>query len=282
LDVSYVGNRGVDLWSGYNEMNYSPPGSGDDGGALYKKFGFESSATQVRFDASSVYNSLQVKLNKRLSHGISLTNSYTWQRGIGYINGPLFPEEFRRLGRGANTNKQQFVASHLWELPFGPRGSYLKTGFLSHILGGWQYNGILSLYGGPPFSVYADPGRLNGVRLKRNQPDVLGTAGILGHTGPGELFYDTSVFRPPPTGVYGNAGAQLLYGPGLVNYDASVFRKFPFGEGRYAELRVESFNITNTPHWDLPQNNIDRDRFGEILSAADDARRVQFGVRLVF
>jgi hypothetical protein len=110
----------------------------------------------------------------------------------------------------------------------------------------------------------------------------LGTAGILGHTGPGELFFDTSVFRPPPSGVYGNAGAQLLYGPGLINYDASVFRKFPFGEGRYVELRMESFNITNTPHWDLPQNNIDRDRFGEILSAADDARRVQFAVRLVF
>jgi len=270
------------MWAGYNELNYSPPGSGDDGGALFKKFGFESSASQVQLDANSIYNSLQVNLKKRFSQGLAFTTAYTWQRGIGYIHGPLFPSEFRYLGRGADTNKQQLVFGHLWEFPFGPDKPLLKQGALSQILRGWQYSGILSLYGGPPFSVLASPSRLDGVRLSRNHPDLVGSPTKLGGTGPGQLFFDTRAFSEPPSGVYGNAGAQILYGPGRVNYDVSLIRRFGLGEDRELEVRVELFNVTNTPHWTIPENNIDRPRFGEILSDANDARRAQFAVRLRF
>jgi hypothetical protein len=282
LDVGYVGNRGVNLWAGYNELNYSPPGSGDDGGALFKKFGFESSASQVQFDTNSIYNSLQVNLKKRFARGFAFTTAYTWQRGIGYIHGPLYPAEFRYLGRGVDTNNQQLVISHLIESPFGPEKPYLKKGPLSHVLRGWQYSGILTLYSGPPFSVYANPSRLDGVRLSRNQPDLIGRPTILGKTGPGELYFDTSAFAEPPSGAYGSAGAQILYGPGRVNYDVSLIRRFGLGEDRELELRAEFFNVTNTPHWALPEDNIDRPRFGEILSDANDARRAQFALRLRF
>ena len=282
LDVGYVGNRGVNLWAGYNELNYSPPGSGDDGGALFRKFGFASSASQVQLDANSIYNSLQVNLKKRFAHGLAFTTAYTWQRGIGYIHGPLFPAEFRHLGRGVDTNNQQLVVSHLLESPFGPEKPFLKKGPLSQVLRGWQYSGILTLYSGPPFSVYANPSRLDGVRLSRNHPDLLGPPVILGNTGPGELYFDTSVFAEPPIGVYGNAGAQLLYAPGRVNYDVSLIRRFGLGEDRELELRAEFFNVANTPHWGIPENNIDRPRFGEILSDANDARRAQFALRLRF
>ena len=283
LDIGYVGNRGVRLFDNYEELNYSPPGSGDDGGALFKNFGYASSAQQARFNVNSVYNSLQVNVNKRFSRGIAFTAAYTWQRGIGYLHGGGdFPQEFRRLGRGVDTNKQQFVSSHLVELPFGSNKPFVKKGPLARILGGWQYNGIFTSYGGHPFSVLASPARLDGVRLNRNQPDVVGTPVIFGRTGPDELFFDTAAFSEPPQGRYGNAGAQLLYGPGRINYDASLFRRIGLGETKQLEIRFELFNMTNTPHWDRPQNNIDRPRFGEILSAEDDARQVQFGVRFLY
>ena len=283
LELGYVGNRGVRLFDNYEELNYSPPGSGDDGGALFRNFGHSSSVQQARFNANSDYNSLQVNLKKRFSHGLALTAAYTWQRGIGYLHGRGdFPQEFRRLGRGVDTNKQQFVSSHIWELPFGSKKPFLKTGLLAQIFGGWQYNGIFTSYSGRPFSVLANAGRLDGVRLNRNVPDVVGSPNILGRTGPDELFFDIAAFSPPPFGAYGNAGAQLLYGPGLVNYDISIFRKFGLGESKEIEFRFELFNMSNTPHWDTPESNIDRPRFGEILSAADDARRAQFGVRFLY
>ncbi len=283
LEIGYVGNQGRRIFNEYEEQNYSLPGSGDDGGRLFKNFGFASSDFLVAFDGNSNYNSLQVNVQKRLSHGIAFTTAYTWQRGINDIRGrDAFPHEFRRLGRGVDTNKQQLVSSYLWELPFGPKKPLLRSGPLSRILGGWQFNGIFTAYSGPPFSVRASPSRLNGVRLSRNHPDVVGTPNLLGQTGPDQLFFDTNAFAPPPTGVYGNAGAQLLYGPGSVNWNASLFRKIDLGESRRLEFRAEVFNLTNTPHWGVPQSNIDNPRFGEILSAANDARQVQFGVRFVY
>ncbi len=283
LEIGYVGNQGRRLGNDYEEQNYSLPGSGDDGGVLFKNFGFASSDSLLAFDGNSNYNSLQLNVQKRFSHGIAFTTAYTWQRGINDIRGrDAFPHEFRRLGRGVNTNKQQIVSSYLWELPFGPKKPFLRAGPLSRILGGWEFNGIFTSYSGPPFSVRASAARLDGVRLSRNHPDVVGTPTIQGHTGPDQLFFDTGAFSPPPIGVYGNAGAQLLYGPGRVNLDASLFRKIQLGELRHLEFRAEVFNLTNTPHWNGPQNNIDNPRFGEILSAADDARQVQFGVRFVY
>jgi outer membrane receptor protein involved in Fe transport len=284
VEVGYVGNQGRRLFNEYEEQNYSLPGSGDDGGRLYKNFGFSSSDALVAFDGNSNYNSLQINVQKRLSHGIAFTTAYTWQRGINDIRGgdSSFPHEFRRLGRGVNTNKQQLVSSYLWELPFGPKKPFLKAGPLSRILGGWQFNGIFTSYSGPPFSVLASPVSLNGVRLRGNHPDVIGTPTIEGHTGPDQLFFDVNAFRPPATGVYGNAGAQLLYGPGRVNWDASLFRKIDLRESKHLEFRVEVFNLTNTPHWTVPQRSIDEPRFGEISSAVDDARKVQFGVRFVY
>jgi hypothetical protein len=259
------------------------PGSGDDGGRLFKEFGYASSNYLLAFDNNSNYNSLQVNVQKHLTHGIQFTTAYTWQRGISYLRGRNgYPPEFRHLGLGVTTNKQQLVSSCVWELPFGPKKPFLKAGPLSRILGGWQFNGLFTSYSGPPFSVRASPASLNGVRLTRNHPDVVGTPTIQGHTGPDQLFFDTNAFSPPPTGVYGNAGAQLLYGPGRVNGDASLFRKIDLGETRRLEFRVEVFNLTNTPHWAVPECNIDDPRFGEILSAADDARQVQFGVRFVY
>jgi hypothetical protein len=283
LDIGYVGNLGRMLGNGYEEQNYSLPGSGDNGGRLFQEFGYASSNLLLAFDNTSNYNSLQVNVQKRLSHGIQFTTAYTWQRGISYLRGrDGFPAEFRRLGRGVTTNKQQLVSSYLWELPFGPKKPLLKTGLVSHLLGGWQFNGIFTSYSGPPFSVRASPARLDGVRLHRNQPDVVGAPNKLGYTGPDQLFFNTSAFSPPLTGVYGDAGVQSLYGPGRINWDASLSRKFEFGESKRLEIWAELFNLTNTPHWTVPQNNIDNPRFGEILSAADDARQAQFGIRFVY
>lgn len=282
LDVSYVGNKGTNLFDNYHQLNYSPPGLGDEGGALFKRFGFDSSVLQAGFDANSNYNSLQVNLEKQMSRGLAFTAAYTWQRGIGYIHGPTFPAEFLKLGRGPDTNKMQFVTSQLWELPFGKGKSLVQSGAWAQILGGWQYNGIMAVYGGHPFSVLADPARLNGVRLDRNPADVVGPLRTPGGTGPGQLWFDTNSFAAPPVGRYGNSGAQLLYGPGFFNYDASLFRKFDFWNEKRLELRFEVFNVTNTPHWAQPKSNIDQPNFGQILSDSNDARRVQFGLRLLY
>jgi hypothetical protein len=75
---------------------------------------------------------------------------------------------------------------------------------------------------------------------------------------------------------------NILYGPGIVNLDASLFRNFRVREGMELSLRVESFNFTNTPHFDNPNGNVNSPQFGEINSAAQDQRQFQMGLTLRF
>jgi hypothetical protein len=71
----------------------------------------------------------------------------------------------------------------------------------------------------------------------------------------------------------------------LANLDFSIFRRFPLSkirEGADLTLRVESFNFTNTPHFQNPEGNINNVNFGRVRGADEDARLWQFGLSFRF
>ena len=47
----------------------------------------------------------------------------------------------------------QFVASTLYDLPFGKGRRFLSSGLLAHIVGGFRVNGIVTLRSGLPLVV---------------------------------------------------------------------------------------------------------------------------------
>ena len=67
-----------------------------------------------------------------------------------------------------------------------------------------------------------------------------------------------------------------------MNFDASLFRKIAIREKTTLELRAESFNTTNTPHFNNPGNTFGTSTFGIITSAANDSRVLQLGLKLAF
>ena len=87
---------------------------------------------------------------------------------------------------------------------------------------------------------------------------------------------------PPPT--FGNVGRNILTGPDLVNLDFSLFHKFAFTERIGLELRAETFNLTNTPHFNNPGGTFGSATFGVATStvSATDSRTVQLGAKLSF
>ena len=48
------------------------------------------------------------------------------------------------------------------------------------------------------------------------------------------------------------------------------------------DFRVDSFNFTNTPHFNNPNSNMSGGRFLVITSAMQDQRQFRFGLRLEF
>jgi hypothetical protein len=78
-----------------------------------------------------------------------------------------------------------------------------------------------------------------------------------------------------------------MRGPGVVNLDLSLFRAFKLTEQFQLQFRAEAFNVTNTPHFAIPESNINDSNFGKVLSTDGDtaigrSREFRFGLRLTF
>ena len=98
-----------------------------------------------------------------------------------------------------------------------------------------------------------------------------------------DQWLNTPVFSLPALYTFGNVGRNTMTGPRLFEWDFSVMKRFHIVERHELEFRFETFNLTNTPVWAIPDVNIsDGNRFGTISSTANTARQLQFGLKLYF
>ena len=118
------------------------------------------------YDGASNYNSLQTKLEKRLSHGFSFLTTYTWAHSLDNADTPLGssndqgPRSVNILGLGADYGpsgfdvRQRFTLNGNYELPFGRGRRYLRDqGFVSYILGGFASSFVFRAQTGEPLSI---------------------------------------------------------------------------------------------------------------------------------
>jgi hypothetical protein len=48
-----------------------------------------------------------------------------------------------------------------------------------------------------------------------------------------------------------------------------------------AQVRAETYNLSNTPQFDEPQRNLTSPSFGKITNTLNDGRVFQLGIRLI-
>jgi len=153
---------------------------------------------------------------------------------------------------------------------------------------GWQVNNLLSFMTGRPFTVQAPGTTLDMPGSQQTADLVKPSVAILGGIGRGNPWFDPTSFLPPAQGRFGNTGYNLLRGPGLASWDFGVFREFRITERWQAQFRMESFNFSNTPHFDNPGNTFGDANFGQITGVTNlarenvDERQFRFGLRLSF
>src|SRR5262249_53110692 len=247
------------------------PGSGSAGQPLNIKFG-RTANTLEPWNAPSYYEALQARLNRRFSNGLTLINSYAFGKSIDFNPSTQGANNFNTINFAANKGladwdrRHIFTMSAVYELPFGQGKHWLTAGPGKWVLGGWQLNGLWTWESGLPLDISTSPASLNAPG-NINRPNVNGTPGILGATGPGQLYFDTGVFSAPPPNTLGNVGRNVLHGPRLFEIDASVFRRFHIAERWNLEFRAESFNLSNTPHFDRPGTGFGNPNFGQVTTA---------------
>jgi hypothetical protein len=239
---------------------------------------------------------MQAQLQRRFVDGLSLNVSYTLGRAISPNENSSWTPNVqalaymsRNLALTSTDRRHNLGITNVWQLPFGERRHWLNDkGALSRVVGGWQINNMVSVMSGIPFTVSADGTSLN-LPGSNQTADQVKSVQKLGGIGRATPYYDPTAFADVTAARFGNTGYNILRGPGLFNWDFGLMREFSFSDRFRVQLRLESFNFTNTPHLATPDNNVgDGADFMTITSVQDlgregiDERQFRLGLRIVF
>jgi hypothetical protein len=288
-EAAFVGNHGIRIptSNGVNINASQIPGSGTAGEPEFAQFG-RTAITQVPWFPPTYYDSLQLKLNRRFSNGLGIISSYAFGKSIDYNSNTNQIYLAANKGLASLDRRHIFTESVIYELPFGPGKLWAQSGPAKWLLGGWQLNGLWTWESGFPLDITTSGTSLNAPG-NGNRPNVSGPVNILGNIGPGQLYFDTSVFSAPKANTFGNVGRDILHGPHLFDIDFSIFRRFRITERVHMEFRAESFNLTNTPWFDKPDTVFTDAAFGQVTTAQGTQsvkvnmnRALQGSLRLTF
>jgi hypothetical protein len=289
VSVAYVGTGSTHLLADRN-INSGTAGGGAASQPYYQLFGRTTATNMWDGYLSSNYHSLQTAFHKQLTKGLMLKGSYTWSKAIDMTDddgwasvGWNSADVFSRNRAASGFDRTHiFNLGWVYELPFGKKGRYFKTGLASHVLGGWNVNGVMASYTGSPFGVGASGSSLNSPGNSQTANQVKSSVEYLHGVGSTGTWFDTTAFAPVTTeATYGNTGRNILRAPGVWNTDLMINRKFQITEKIDTDFRAEFYNLPNTSHFNGPDSGTSSSSFGKITSSFGE-RQIRFGLRIGF
>jgi hypothetical protein len=233
----------------------------------------------------STYHSLQSRVEKRFSRGLTFTAAYTWSRLIddagavfdsAVLTGPAANFQAadsynKRLEKDVSTGNvpQIFSSGFVYEIPFDRGRSLSHSPWWNAFAGGWQVGGIVRVQAGSPIAVIqaTNLNAFAGFGIQR--PNRLRDPNLAPSLRSTERWFDTAAFSQAPQFTIGNSSRNPVSGPGYRTIDPMLGKAVRVSEGLRAEFRVEAFNVTNTPPLGNPNTSFGIAAFGTITTALD-------------
>jgi Carboxypeptidase regulatory-like domain/TonB dependent receptor len=265
-------------------------GIGDDLGNFYGN------------DASTSYNALELKVDKRFAQGLQFIAHYTYARANAYDSNYYAISHPVAYGPNDFVRNHVFVINTVYALPFGRGKSFLgnSSRAVDYLVGGWQFTNTTNWGGGLPWTPSTNEcGSQQDVGICRPNK---GSGSF--HVGPGSYdpitrtvtFFTpltslTGPFTDPGNGNLGNIGHNSFRGPKGFYSDLSVTKDIPITERVKVQFRMDGFNIFNHPVYAFSGNNganpcIDCQggNNGKItdIEGGTSMRALQFALRLNF
>lgn len=327
VDVSYVANRGLHLTHSLSLDTLNPQYL-SLGTALQKQvanpfkqfvsIGTLSNATVTQqqlllpypqFTAiteqnatwgASNYQSMQLKVNKHPTHGVSVLAIYTvskWMSSVASDDAPIginnttnVQNPYNLAGEKSlseNDIPQALIINGNVKLPFG-RGMRFLSNIsepANKLLGGWSLSPILTEQKGFPLALSAPvtdggnrPNWVSGV-----SPKLSGSRPIAQKVA---KWFNTAAFSLPPSFTFGNVSRTTgaVRSPALKNMDITLNKDTQLFERLHFQFRADFFNLTNTPHFGLPDSSLSDAAFGQLtaLLPSPPPREIQFAAKLTF
>jgi hypothetical protein len=314
FEAGYSGSHGVHLPLVVGDINTTPPAEDTPQGYVWptprgsgvKPWPAWGTVNAVMWEVSSDYDSLPVRLQKRLSHGLLFQGSYTWSKSLDtgsnslmtpytntVANLPAFDPRLRRTVSDFDV-PQNLAVSGTWELP-GPGGGWKP---FSEFAKGWQLGTLLTLSSELPFTttIAGDPLGLNS-SIPYDYPDRLNLPGCGNPVNPGNPtdYIKLSCFAAPtPATRLGDAGRNVGRGPGLADWDASLFKNIRvprISEYCNLQFRFEAFNSLNHTNFGPPTSTSLQlftqalapiPSAGNLTSTSTTSRQLQFALKVLW
>jgi len=290
LSVDYVGSAGRRLPL-LEYQNLAVLGSGSV--ASRKPVHNMATFSWIENAATSDYNSLQIKLERSITSGLTFMNSFTWSKTLGEAGayGSLQSPGIIYL-RSLSYGPVDFdipmmnVTSFVYNLPFG-RGRRFGSninGIADEILGGWESSGIITIRSGEHYDI-ANGQDVANLGLDTGQlAQMVSPAVPSGFTQSRLAWFNPKAFQLPAFGTLGNTAPNFLLGPAFQNVDFALMKNFKITEALKLQFRAEAFNVFNLTNFGNPDGSLAdvNTTFGQILSTANGAREVQLALKLLW
>ena len=303
-EIAYVGSRTKNLLIVRNIGT-----AGDQGGPGSREVTNISTVTASEYTASASYDSLQAKVEKRFSKGLSILSTYTWAKAIddnpgGFCFGgtgprtcgpddPLRPELDRSLSD--LDIRHRFTFANVYDLPWGRGRTYWSDmpAALDALIGGWQLNNIITLQSGPVFTPNWRGGRPDLVGDPTPTADQLAQGimlNVAAFAAPSQQVFasDTNCYTDGVANgncpMIGTLGRNTFRGDNQEYWDASLFKNFripAISEAFNVQLRISAFNVLNHVNRSAPNGNIEDGNFGKDFSE-QRRRQMEFGLKIIF
>ena len=222
---------------------------------------------------NSTYEAAAIKLEKRLSHGLTITGSYTFSKLIDdastvfsqtIFTGPVLGTTGaadaynRHIEKGVSTGDipQVFGLGWVFDIP--------------HLwkISGWQIGGLVRMQTGDAVAITQATNNNSSLGFAVQRPNRIGNPNdFAGRTV--AKYFDTAAFTTAPQFVIGSSSRNPIRGPGLQNADLMIGKTFRIRESMSFEFRAEVFNVSNTPPLNDPNASFGNAAFGSITTAGN-------------
>lgn len=349
IDVSYIGNKGTRLLSNVAPLNalnpsllttlgqqlfdqFSPgQGTVDGVNAPYASWAGQSTCAPTVAQAllpypqycsllagenenagSSMYNSFQVKAEKRYSRGLWLLASYTDSKlisttddvqvaAVGGAQGGIISPYQRSRNKSLSSEDipQTLSLAGVYSLPFGRGQKFLSAGGLvGKLVQGWQVSSIFRISSGIPFYIRSSqcnvPSQFAAACIPALLPGANPFAQSKGNFDPASPLLNVTSFESANSfNFYLGQGPRIanFRAPGYQNQDFALGKNSRISERVSLDFRAEFFNLWNWHSYVCQEfcsgslafdNDVSSPTFGMWNGSSSAPRNIQLSMKLLF
>ncbi len=236
---------------------------------------------------TTVYHALQLSVEKRFSHGLTVMWNHSISKMIENNVTSLINERHYRCISDMDQPHIMNLA-FVYQFPFGKGQPWMRQGVLSRIVGGWTVSGRARYSSGTPLSITDSNGRPIRLYNAAKSGPVKERLGDRVDPVTKEIlnpYFDTKAFQslPNPYTISPEpphfAELRNPAGKGLT---MSLVKRFTIFERINIDARADASNVTNTPNWGSPGTNMANKATFGVIQTAGGGRTIQLAFRAVF